>query len=90
MSVGELASPSLAEMDPILCRCLQITESVIRQTIESLSLDTQSATALGEVCQRTGAGSGCMACRLRIARLMGLPAESGRCRRGCAQAGSCG
>lgn len=47
--------------DPIVCRCLRVTESVL---VEALS--AEEVCDLKDVRRRTGAGSGCMACHPRI------------------------
>lgn len=45
----------------VLCHCLQVTEDAVLDVISRVELCT-----VGEVCQRTGAGDGCRACRRKI------------------------
>ena len=45
----------------MLCHCLQVTEDVVVDVISRLELRT-----VPEVCERTGAGDGCRACRRKI------------------------
>lgn len=54
-------SQTLSAADPIVCHCLKVTESTVRDCI-----DLYGAESVQEVRSGCGAGSGCMACRRRI------------------------
>ncbi|MCA8996972.1 MAG: (2Fe-2S)-binding protein [Planctomycetaceae bacterium] len=51
--------------DPIVCRCLNVTESTVRDAIVLYGAET-----VCDVKRSSGAGSGCMACRRRIQCLL--------------------
>jgi bacterioferritin-associated ferredoxin len=51
--------------DRIVCRCLQVTESVLVDALTTLELRT-----LKDVCRETGAGDGCTACHARLRQLL--------------------
>lgn len=53
--------PTQTVTDPILCRCLKVTESTVRDCVT-----LYGAESIQEVKQACGAGTGCMACRRRI------------------------
>ena len=52
--------------DPIVCRCLGITEAEIK-TAADVSVETPTVRC---IMQMTGAGSGCTACHRRIRQLL--------------------
>lgn len=52
--------------DPIVCRCLQITESAIKDAISTRNLET-----VKQVCGYTQAGGGCTACHAMIRQHLG-------------------
>jgi len=51
--------------DHVVCHCLRVKASQIQAAIEGESL-----TSVPDVCRATGAGTGCMACRVRISRYL--------------------
>jgi bacterioferritin-associated ferredoxin len=51
--------------DRIVCRCLQMTESVLVGALATLELRT-----LKDVRRETGAGDGCTACHARLRQLL--------------------
>lgn len=56
-------SDSADAADPIVCRCLQVTESTVKDAIATWNLET-----VKEVCRYTEAGGGCTACHAMIRR----------------------
>ncbi len=52
--------------DPIVCHCLQVAESTVREAAAVCPFRT-----LAEIGRETGAGTGCTACHRRLRRLMG-------------------
>lgn len=59
-------SGEAAEADVVVCHCLKVTETDVRQALVIHELQS-----LREVACRTGAGSGCTACHERIAAILG-------------------
>jgi len=53
----EIAEERRTASDPIVCRCLQVTEAALVEALE-----TQPISTLQEVIHCTGAGDGCTAC----------------------------
>jgi NAD(P)H-nitrite reductase large subunit len=51
--------------DHVVCHCLRVMASQIQAAIEGESL-----ASVPDVCRSTGAGTGCMACRVRIGRFL--------------------
>jgi bacterioferritin-associated ferredoxin len=58
-------SQTLSQTDPVVCHCLQVAESTIRDCVTLLG--AASVTDVREAC---GAGGGCMGCRRRIQLLV--------------------
>lgn len=54
-------SPHIAQPDAVLCHCLGVTASTVRDCV--MLLGAESPREVKESC---GAGGGCMACRQRI------------------------
>ena len=50
---------------PMICRCLRVSEEVVRAALHRFELRT-----VKEVRQRTGAGDGCTACHRTIRQLL--------------------
>ena len=51
--------------DPIVCHCLKVSESTLRDAIAICG-----AASVRELCRDTGAGGGCTACHARIRELL--------------------
>lgn len=51
--------------DPVVCRCLQVTESTILEAAHRCPF-----SSLAEIARETGAGTGCMACHRQLRRLV--------------------
>lgn len=51
--------------DPIVCHCLQVTESTLSDAIAVSGISTMK-----ELCRETGAGGGCTACHRRLRELL--------------------
>lgn len=49
----------------LVCHCFNITEAELIESIGRLRLNS-----IQELCQRTGAGNGCMCCRKLLARYL--------------------
>jgi bacterioferritin-associated ferredoxin len=58
-------SQSSVQVDPVLCHCLQVTESQVRDCVTLLGANT-----IHEIRGHCGAGGGCMACRRRIQQVI--------------------
>ena len=69
VAVGQWRGEHLAEdepvTEPLLCRCHNISEETVKQSIMVMDLHT-----VDEVIQATGAGTGCGTCRLDLPRLL--------------------
>lgn len=63
------------DSEPILCRCLQVTESAVVDAIAVSSL-----SSVKEICCETGAGGGCTACHPRLRELLSQRRERARVR----------
>ena len=55
----------LTSADPVVCHCLQINESTIRDVVARCP-----AMNLRQMGEQTGAGSGCTACHRRLRQLL--------------------
>ena len=53
------------EADPIVCRCLNVTRSMV---VDSVAISGHSN--LKDLCRATGAGGGCTACHVRLRALL--------------------
>lgn len=53
--------PKATLSDPVVCHCLQVTESTIVDCVTLFG-----ASSVRDVKESCGAGGGCMACRRRI------------------------
>ena len=62
----------LIQTDRVICHCYRVTESTIRDAI-----DTLGAANVAEIQARTCAGGGCNACHCRLRRM--LAGESATC-----------
>jgi bacterioferritin-associated ferredoxin len=51
--------------DPIVCHCLQVSESTLSDAIA-----VSGITTMKELCRETGAGGGCTACHRRLRELL--------------------
>jgi NAD(P)H-nitrite reductase large subunit len=58
-------SAESSSRDHMVCHCLRVSASQIQAAIEGEALGS-----VPEVCRATGAGTGCMSCRVRIARFL--------------------
>ena len=58
-------SPLTVESDRIVCHCLQVRESQMRECVTTLGLETVS-----QVKAHCGAGGGCTACHRRIREII--------------------
>lgn len=64
---------SAGEVEGVLCHCTGVAESSVHAMVQSGGVKT-----VEEVMTKTGAGTGCGACRCRINRVLdGLPAACG-------------
>lgn len=63
MQIPDHMEPEPESVDPILCHCLQVTESAVANAIATWNL-----RSVKEVCRYTEAGGGCTACHARIRR----------------------
>jgi bacterioferritin-associated ferredoxin len=61
----------LLEQDTLVCRCLQVSESVLADAIERCPMAN-----LQDVARETGAGSGCTACHRSIRRFLAHQRQS--------------
>jgi NAD(P)H-nitrite reductase large subunit len=59
------ATSEIAGSETIVCACFRVTESTVLDAIAQWNL-----SSVKEVCQRTNAGAGCTACRLRIRKYL--------------------
>ena len=57
----------------VICHCLQVTEDTVIEAITRLELRT-----VPDVCERTGAGDGCRACRRKIQSYIEIHCSSSR------------
>lgn len=57
-----------ATSDPVLCHCLRVRVSHVREAIAVNGCQT-----LKEIMDQTSAGGGCTACHRRILAMLGLP-----------------
>jgi bacterioferritin-associated ferredoxin len=62
---SEMEAAVLPCSDPIICHCLQICESTVREAAAACPF-----RSLAEVGRETGAGTGCTACHRRLRGLI--------------------
>ncbi|MEM7603338.1 MAG: (2Fe-2S)-binding protein [Verrucomicrobiota bacterium] len=61
------------EIEGVLCHCTGVREAAVHELVQ-----TKDVKTVEEVMHKTGAGTGCGACRCRINRVLdGLPAACG-------------
>lgn len=61
----ETAAAAATLDDPVVCHCLQVTESTIHEAVAS-----GAVRSLCDLRRHTGAGGGCSACHLRLRRYL--------------------
>lgn len=64
-------SSRTSQADPVICHCLQITQSAVIDCVNLFGANT-----VRDVKETCGAGGGCMACRRRIQSLIQARGET--------------